>query len=504
MLGWTMIHQIKSLYNEGKGASVRQIARQLAISRNSVRKYLHLSVEQIGQVQTRRKTHKLDPWRPLLRHYLVQYEKLSAVKLRQLIEEKGGQLPVANRALRTYVHDLKVELNQSRPRSYQPVIDLLPGVQCQVDLGEMNNVLIASQPSTVYFIVFVLSCSRLMYVTATDRPINTQTFIRMHDEAFRYFGGVVEECVYDQTKLVVLQEQFRELWLNQEFYQFATAANFQVRVCEGYDPESKGKVEAGVKYVKQNALYGSEFSAWSHLNNYLQTWLETVANPRLHGTTQRVPREHFEESERAALRPYLTPAYLSLSTSHGLPRKVDKTGLISFKGNLYSVPATFQRQQVNVLLQEDQVMIFDPQSQQQVAVHPFCRDKGKISKDPTHYADPQVIIAQREELIYALAGPDLGAPICTALQLSSPHIYTHQLKGLLQVLTRFAKHHDLRPALARLATYPRLSTSFIRDFLEASSGSTTPHSSVSSTAPSLQTQLTVYAPLCNALPGGHS
>jgi transposase len=80
-----------------------------------------------------------------------------------------------------------------------------------------------------------------------------------HDAALRYFGGCPKELVYDQTKLVVLKEVYRELELNQRMSEYATHAGFEIRACEGFDPESKGKVEAGVKYVKQSALYGEEF-----------------------------------------------------------------------------------------------------------------------------------------------------------------------------------------------------------------------------------------------------
>src|SRR3546814_5804012 len=76
-----------------------------------------------------------------------------------------------------------------------------------------------------------------------------------------------EECVYDQTKLVVLSEQYRELTLNPRFHEFATTAGFRIYACEGYDPESKGKVEAGVKYVKQDGLYGEEFASEQDLRS---------------------------------------------------------------------------------------------------------------------------------------------------------------------------------------------------------------------------------------------
>ncbi len=79
----------------------------------------------------------------------------------------------------------------------------MPGVQCQVDPGELRNVLIGGEERTLYFVVFVLSCLRLMYVGVAFQPLATESFIRLHDEAFRYFGGVTEACVYDQTKMVV-------------------------------------------------------------------------------------------------------------------------------------------------------------------------------------------------------------------------------------------------------------------------------------------------------------
>src|SRR3546814_16548128 len=88
---------------------------------------------------------------------------------------------------------------------------------------------------------------------------------------------------------------------------FATTAGFRIYACEGYDPESKGKVEAGVKYVKQDGLYGEEFASEKDLRHHLQHWLETVANARVHGATGRVPRGHFEQEERQPLRSYLSP-----------------------------------------------------------------------------------------------------------------------------------------------------------------------------------------------------
>jgi len=196
-----------------------------------------------------------------------------------------------------------------------------------VDPGELREVLIGGVATIVYFVVFVLSFSRLMYVGLSRQPIDTETFIRLHDAAFRSFGGCPKECVYDQTRLMVLDERYRELTLNQRFAQYATGAGFRIRACEGYDPESKGKVEAGVKYVKHDGLYGEQFEDWSALEQHLHRWLKEVANARLHGTTGRVPRAHYAAEEQVKMRPYLTSACVAPSGVPGEPRHVDKTGL---------------------------------------------------------------------------------------------------------------------------------------------------------------------------------
>ncbi|MDZ7810092.1 MAG: IS21 family transposase [Arhodomonas sp.] len=306
-------------------------------------------------------------------------------------------MPASDRSLRRYVRALQgAGLPVGQFRYYEPVLDAVPGVQCQVDPGELRGVMIGGEPRTVYFVVFVLSCSRLMYVGARLQPLDTEAFIQLHDEAFRYFGGVTEECVYDQTKMVVISEQYRELTLNQRFHQYATTAGYRIHACEGYDPESKGKVEAGVKYVKQDALYGETFANETALHQYLRDWLEAVANVRDHGTTGREPRRYFEREERAHLRPYAVPERVLESRPNQQTRRADKTGLISWKANKYSVPLAWQRAQVGVCEREGALHIHDRESGEVIATHTLCLEKGCTIKNNHHYRDPAQRIADLE------------------------------------------------------------------------------------------------------------
>lgn len=462
-----MIHKIKAMYDEGKGSSIREIARTLQISRNTVRKYLGLDEASIDAQLGDRSRHKvLDEHREYIVHLLRTFPRLSAVKVKRKLEEKVGPLEASSRSLRRYIGALREEVVEAQRRYYEPVLEHVPGVQCQVDPGELREVLIGGVPTAVYFVVFVLSFSRLMYVGTSRRPIDTETFIRLHDAALRHFGGCPEECVYDQTRLVVLDEQYRELELNQRFAQYASAAGFRIRACEGYDPESKGKVEAGVKYVKNDGLYGEQFEDWSAMEQHLHQWLEEVANARTHGTTGQVPRAHYEARERAKMRPYLSPACLWPASVPGEPRKVDKTGLISFQSNKYSVPMAYQSGRVNVLATPDgQLHIYALAGGQPIASHPLSQGKGEIVKNGDHYRDKAQQVADLEAEIEQALGEQLGQRLCRQLRQSeSPH-YKDKLRGVKRHLARLRALP--KAELAHLADKEGLKISTLLDYLSA-------------------------------------
>ncbi len=404
-----MIHKIKALHNEGAGLSIRSIARELDISRNTVRKSLRMDEVAIGEQQANRTRRKqLDDYRDYIVTLLGQFPGLSAVKVLRKLKERHPELGVSDRSARRYIKALKETVSLRQKRYYEPV-ESLPGVQCQVDGGELRGGLpVGGEATTVHFVVFVLSYSRLMYVGLSPRPIDTATFIRLHDAAFRYFGGRPEECVYDQTRLVVLHEQYRELDLNPAFAAYATAAGFRIHACEGYDPESKGKVEAGVKYVKGNALAGEVFDDRDHLEAHVRQWLDEVANVRQHGTTGEAPRVRFER---------------------------------------------------------DELVLSDLETGQAIARHVISRDKGAVIRNNDHYRDKAARVADLEAAIGEQVGQATGARLCAQLKATSPRIYKDQLVALRGLLRQ---HTDLpQTLLDQLIERPALTTSQCRAYSEA-------------------------------------
>jgi len=437
MKEWIVIHKIKSLYDEGHGLSARAIAKELGISRSTVKRHINMNEESVSQAMEEAATRQkcLDDHKDSIVRTLQVFPRISAVKVLRKLKSKDPELDISERSMRRYIGALKASGEVTkRIRHYEPVVDMLPGMQCQVDGGELRNFIIDGVEKILYFLVFVLSCSRLMYVSVSLRPINSEINIRMHDAAFRAFGGVPEECVYDQTKLVLIHEQYRELDLNERFAQYAATVGFRIHCCHAYDPESKGKVESGVKYVKENCLYGETFDALTSVEQHVANWLETVANVRTHGTTGRQPLEHYEQDERQHMKAYLAPVMTETKAEFS-SRNVDKTGLISWHGNRYSVPMKHQRGTVYILEDKGELVIHDI-SGNSIGRWLISAEKGKVFKNRNHYRDPTEQTSELEEKITNTLGEEIGRELCQRIQFANPRVYKDQLRGLHKELTR--------------------------------------------------------------------
>jgi hypothetical protein len=154
-----------------------------------------------------------------------------------------------------------------------------------------------------------------------------------------------------------------------------------------------------------------------------------------------------------------------METSIPAKRRVDKTGLISWSSNKYSVPMAYQKSTVGVEQQGNTLYITDLENGNLIAEHTICREKGKIIKNSNHYRDHEKRITDLEESIRSKIGESLGTRICNLLQATSPKIYKDQLSGLLKVLAKYADPN--MEVINRLATRPCLTASKADEYLEA-------------------------------------
>jgi transposase len=185
--------------------------------------------------------------------------------------------------LKAYVHPLR-----SAVAGHAPVqrYETNPGEQVQFDWGEF---VYEHEGKTHKFYGFtaVLGYSRMRFVTFVKR-CDTPTLIRCLMEAFEYFGGLTKTALTDRMKSVLLEmEENKPRW-NPRFADFMVSIAVAARVCKPYTPQTKGKVERTVSYVKQSLWAGVIFTDLDDLNREAHAWCERI-NGRVHRTTHARP-----------------------------------------------------------------------------------------------------------------------------------------------------------------------------------------------------------------------
>ncbi len=146
---------------------------------------------------------------------------------------------------------------------------------------------------------------------------------------------------------------------------------------------------------------------------------------------------------------------------------VDKTSLISYKSNKYSVPMKYQSSTVFVKEDGVKLVIRDANAFETIATHDIHEEKGKTIKNNNHYRDYEKRISDSESEVCGLIGKELANKICKVIKITSPKIYKDQLAGLLQVLKNHLGQEGFEKPLSVLSERPRLTVSFIRDYLYA-------------------------------------
>jgi transposase len=128
------------------------------------------------------------------------------------------------------------------PRPYEVVEELPYGKQGQVDFGEYNMRNTLGKRVKVYFFAYILSRSRFKFVWFTDRPFTSVLTVEAHEKAFGYTGGIPEQIVYDQDRVLVVSENGGDIILTDTFKSYCLERSFSLYFCRKSDPESKGKV----------------------------------------------------------------------------------------------------------------------------------------------------------------------------------------------------------------------------------------------------------------------
>jgi transposase len=166
-------------------------------------------------------------------------------------------------------------------------LECLPGEEAQVDFGMGAPVIDANgKRRKTHVFRIVLSHSRKAYSEVTYRQ-TTEDFITCVENAFRQFGGCPKTLIIDNLKAAVKHPDWFDPELVPKLAAFCSHYNVVILPTRPYMPRHKGKVEAGVKYVQNNALKGRKFNSLAEQNLFLLDWERGVADTRIHGTTKK-------------------------------------------------------------------------------------------------------------------------------------------------------------------------------------------------------------------------
>jgi transposase len=253
-----------------------------------------------------------------------------------------------------------------------------PGKQGQVDWGS-GNVWLGERRVRVRIFVLVLCFSRRMFARAYPNE-KLANLLAGHEAAFAWFGGMPRELLYDNPRTMVSGRDAAtgEVELNGTFRDFVRHYGYRARFCHPYRARTKGKIERGVGYVKNNFLLGRRFHDMDDLNRQLEAWLTTVADVRVHGTTGVPPIDRFPQENLVDFR-HVLPYRLEPV----IRRQVPNDARVCFRTNRYSVPWRFIGRQVEVRLQDDTVVFLH--EEQVVARHALLSGRFQESVDPAHF-----------------------------------------------------------------------------------------------------------------------
>ena len=240
------------------------------------------------------------------------------------------------------------------------------GQEAQVDFGRGAPVVDADgKRRTTWVFRIVLSHSRKAYAEAVFRQ-STDDFLRCLENAFAHFGGVPKTLVIDNLRAAVKQPDWFDPELCPKMRSFAEHYGTAVLPTRPYTPRHKGKIEAGVKYVKGNSLKGRTFSSLAEENQHLLEWEAKVADLRIHGTTRQQVIKVFAEVEKPKLLPL--PASRFELFQEAL-RRVNRDGHVQVHGAYYSAPPEYLGQEIWARWDGRLVRLFD-RRMKPIAVHP--------------------------------------------------------------------------------------------------------------------------------------
>jgi transposase len=438
-----MYSRIQALKEQG--FSIRQVSRHIRVSRNTIRKYWEMEPDEYAEkYQAINRMSALSAYEGIITKWLESFPNMTSAQVRDWLSE-NHHLDVPERTVRRYVSKLRISKGISKAsepqREYEAVEELPKGQQLQLDFGvKTARDAYSSRYIKLYFAVFSLTYSRYKWGIFQETSFTSSDLVSALYGCFEYMGGMPRQLVYDQDSIIVVSENNGDILHTQTFTSFLSESKLSVRVCRKSDPETKGLIEAAVKYVKGNFMENRYYMGLDAWNRSFEDWLLRTGNGKKHGTTKRRPSDMFAEEQEHLLPLYGTaPAVIA----EGMDRQVRSDNTVLYKSNRYSVPfGTYSIQKEAVLEVSGRQLQIMNSIGEVIATHEICEEKGRLIRHPSHRRDKNKKLKELLEKTISLLGEEFREYI-TVICEEKPRYAKEQLALVVSTCKAYGRDNTL-------------------------------------------------------------
>ncbi len=350
--------------------SVNQISIQTGFHHKTVQECLKKDLSEKKSSWKRGFPPVLNKNKEEIQEILKQFPKISAVRLQEILTEKGVKCSFSS------VRRAMVSLRGKKTGAVFGTRVFVPGQEAQVDWGEIR-VPIGQTRTKLYIFVMVLSYSRNLFAYVT-KNMKFETFSGCHSLAFQHFCGVPRSILYDNLKSVVIERVGDIIRFKKEFYDYSTHYLFEPIACHVRCPQEKGIFERNVSYIKHNFFNAREFSSLDEVNDQLSLWL-----------LNRMEHSHPTDRKQTIEDYFKREDLISLPGKVFFPRryetvKVGKQPFVHFETNRYSIPCEYAFSGLSLHVGMKDIEIYH--GNELIALHERSFERDKVIEDKEHTA----------------------------------------------------------------------------------------------------------------------
>jgi transposase len=383
---------------------------------------------------------------PFREHILKWHgQGINATTIRRALHEQHGY----NGSVHALYRFLKREVPDAAPSTIKLEFPVAEMAQVDFGMGPLITDRKTGNAFKTWIFVMTLAWSRHQYAEFVVNQ-SIETWLACHRHGFEWFNGVPRKVRIDNLKAAITKACYYEPTVQRSYADLALGYSFVIDPCPVEDPQKKGRVESGVKYVKNNFVPLREFHGLAHANDELHKWVMGEAGNRIHGSTRQRPLTLFTDSEQPLLQrlPAMPPECATWAKA-----KLHPNCHVQFEYCTYSAPFSLIGQDLWLEITAHAVRIY--RDHELVAIHPRLFKHGDHSTVNDHLPpDAQAYLMRNPQ--WCLKQASQIGPACLALVeiLFGNRVLDHlrAAQGLIRLSDQYGRRR-LEAACARALAF---------------------------------------------------